>query len=240
MRERRMRRDLKAVKESQDTVAVCAATPLPSELLWGYVALAAAHGRHYPILSTACKKIFYHFVSSKLYSSPQYAVPSDGLQIQAESAQQPLPLLRVFASIILTISYNVELSQAKMDDGAQKEFMELLQQKQALMSIEAGLYLNAPAYVDCVMMWIAKQVHANLLSAPHRHSILRILLSLHSVLGDSLETYSLSLQNQIVCLSQQLYGTMGLSNEGETAAAIEASTAQLRPEEDHVMGSRSW
>ena len=55
-------------------------------MLWGYIALSAAHSQQYAMLSVASKKVFYKFASSNLYRSLAYSTPSDGLQMKEDEA----------------------------------------------------------------------------------------------------------------------------------------------------------
>ncbi len=224
--------------DSPSAVSAVTSVPVPSEMLWGYIALSAAHSQQYAILSVASKKVFYKFASSNLYSSVTYSAPSDGLQMKEDEAKYgPMPLIRLFTSIILTISYNVELNHSKMKAGSNKALMEQLQQKQTLLGIESSLYLNANAHISSIVEWVSELVHYNILHASRKHSTVRMLLTLYVTLTNtSTDSAGDALKQQIAWLAYQVQNEMGFSNEPDVAEWVKEILPQGDGPSEHSLG----
>ena len=226
------------VEASSDVFSIVTSVQVPSEMLWGYIALSAAHSQQYAMLSVASKKVFYKFASSNLYKSLAYSAPSDGLQMKEDEAKYgPMPLIRLFTSIILTISYNVELNHSKMKSGSNKGLMQQLQQKQTLLGIESSLYLNANAYISSIVEWISELVHHNILHASRKHSTIRMLLTLYVTLNNtSTDSAGDSLKQQIAWLAYQVQNEMSFSNEPEVAEWVKEIIPQGDGPSEYSLG----
>ena len=226
------------LEASSDTISIVTSVQVPSEMLWGYIALSAAHSQQYAMLSVASKKVFYKFASSNLYRSLAYSTPSDGLQMKEDEAKYgPMPLIRLFTSIILTISYNVELNHSKMKSGSNKGLMQQLQQKQTLLGIESSLYLNANAHISTIIEWISELVHHNILHASRKHSTILMLLTLYFTLNNaSSDSVGDTLKQQIAWLAYQVQNEMSFSNEPEVAEWVKEIIPQGDGPSEHSLG----
>ena len=226
------------LEASSDTISIVTSVQVPSEMLWGYIALSAAHSQQYAMLSVASKKVFYKFASSNLYRSLAYSAPSDGLQMKEDEAKYgPMPLIRLFTSIILTISYNVELNHSKMKSGSNKGLMHQLQQKQTLLGIESSLYLNANAHISTIVEWISELVHHNILHASRKHSTIRMLLTLYVTLNNaSSDSVGDTLKQHIAWLAYQVQNEMSFSNEPEVAEWVKEIIPQGDGPSEHSLG----